>query len=325
MERSGTLLLTTLLLFSGCMSEYEIYHDERTWNEPPDTWDLPEEYHTDKFYKPKTNPVDILFVVDNSGSMVDNAADIQANIPRFFSILYNNHINYQVAVTSTEGVGGLYPSGVLSTWAGEQFVTPKTLDPIASFSGMMNNRSGYGEAGIDAVMESMTTQFSNNKEFFRQGVPLHIITVTDEKEQSSTYSPGQLIAFLNGIVVPYKGEVVYSAVVNVPGSCNQNEIGWKYISVSKVMGGLVADICSDDWSFILEDIARYKTEQIYEYMLSHKPVVDTIKVTIEHLDITYVFKPGSDWTYDESSNSIEFSWYEHEEGDVIIVDYQVMK
>lgn len=52
-----------------------------------------------------TTPVDILFVVDNSGSMADEQENLVRNFQSFISVIANSQQDYRIAVVSTD-VGG---------------------------------------------------------------------------------------------------------------------------------------------------------------------------------------------------------------------------
>ncbi|MBL8620942.1 MAG: VWA domain-containing protein [Myxococcales bacterium] len=56
--------------------------------------------------------IDILFVVDNSGSMAQEQANLATNFPQFISVIEQSGLDYRVAVTTT-GVDYTYSQGSL--------------------------------------------------------------------------------------------------------------------------------------------------------------------------------------------------------------------
>ena len=56
--------------------------------------------------------IDILFVVDDSGSMAQEQANLTTNFPQFISVIEQSGLDYRVAVTTT-GVDYTYSQGSL--------------------------------------------------------------------------------------------------------------------------------------------------------------------------------------------------------------------
>jgi hypothetical protein len=78
----------------------------------------------------KPTPVDILFVVDNSGSMADEQTKLARNFDRFLEVLSRAPDNdYQLGVVSTD-LSSLNERGEIGEWLGEVEAVPSSTPPF---------------------------------------------------------------------------------------------------------------------------------------------------------------------------------------------------
>ena len=168
------------------------------------------------------NDVDILFVVDNSGSMVQEQASLQANFPRFIDVLNtfptglpNVHIGV-VSTTVDIGVGGNFgpachpaagENGLLqnrafdgtcaaptdrflvdvATAGGGRQVNYPGGDLAASFSCIAQlGATGCGfESPLLAMQRALDGTHAENAGFLRTGAFLAVVILTDEDDCSA--------------------------------------------------------------------------------------------------------------------------------------------
>ena len=164
---------------------------------------------TDTF-NPYPRPVDILFVVDNSGSMTQEQEKLANSFDKFITELMQNQIHdYQIGVITTD-------MGNCTQGCGRLRGTPKILTNkmnaqqlISAFAKNVNvsSQSSRFERGLDAVRAALSRPLIDdpnaNKGFLRPGVPLVVIFVTDENDCSH-----------NGAI----DENLHSSVCNIPSS-----------------------------------------------------------------------------------------------------------
>lgn len=291
----------------------------------------------DSFYEPAPIPVDILFAIDQSCSMIDNQNNLNSNLPIFLGLLNNYNIDYRIGVTSTDNSGAVV--GKLGEFLGVKWITPYTPYQSEVFQALSQLAVGPGEAGIDAVHGALIYRWHENASFFRREAPLHIITISDEKDHSIYRTPRELVQLLQDLEVTKGVPVTYSAIVNVPqfwSLCEIydpiNQLGLAYTSVALQTRGVVLDICMDNWSNAMEVLAEHATpEPRFEYLLSRMPLLDTLSVEIVEGGNTVVI-PFYDennpveslvghWVYDPVRNSIELTEFEASENSTVIINY----
>ncbi|MEM6956643.1 MAG: hypothetical protein AAF645_13200 [Myxococcota bacterium] len=161
--------------------------------------------------------MDILFVVDDSGSMAEEQGNLATNFPRFVEVLNEfrtdagNPLDYRVAVTTTgkdlttEIVFGLPgqppqsmtimedgPSGRLLQPA-ECGMTQPWIDSVdPDVTGKFSCLANVGTSGSGTEMPLLMTQFAvadrvadnSNRAFFRNDALLAVIILTDEDDCS---------------------------------------------------------------------------------------------------------------------------------------------
>ena len=305
------LILAITLSFitgiSGCSSENYLVHERETTtivevysevpiyveNEvPTDEEDV--EIWVDSFTQPRSvDGVDILWVIDTSGSMNVYQDELLAGIDAMLSALPAS--GWRLAMISND------PSSA-STEAQFPLVPG---DDITNAEAMYNAMgSGAREEGFDAAYEYII----NNpyaSTWMRPDAALLIVFVSDEEDQSDDHFPA-----VNDFITWYGslrgGSVYLSSIVNVeaadsvclstPSAIN---IGMRYMEATNYFTGIIVDICSDDWSPGVTD-ASVQVDPFESWALTHIPVEATIRVFIDG-------QLNWDWSYDASTNSVIFT------------------
>lgn len=323
-------MLPILTFLMGCNIDYEISTNETiVWSEPSVIIEDEIIISTDEFRLPARQAIDILFMVDHSGSMDDNKAQINRNIKQFFSTLKAFNIDYHVGITSTSNQI-VDEAGIVYPYADIPYINDQVINPEIYFSMMMISSmlGGIAETAIDALYASLSINFDKNKEFYRNNTPLHVIVISDENDQSTYKTANQLISLLKTYERDNQTNVDVSSIITLASEVNCSDTygingtpGYRYMYLTKVMDGQIINICDENWSNILTDLALYSIDLKYEYVLNNKPIVDTIIVNVMQGNITFTFEEA-DWTYKENSNSIIFNTYKPIAGDIITVKYE---
>ena len=173
-------------------------------------------------------------------------------------------------------------------------------DTVADAQTMYNKMStGTYEMGFDALEEYL---FYNTyvSQWMRTDVPLLVVFVSDEEDQSNQ-TPAQFVQWYSN----YRKNVYLASIVHVDpyeSLCNVSfyDVGYNSIEATDLLGGVVVDICSDDWAPGVTD-ASVQITPYEQYELTHIPT-DKNEV--------YVFidgVPNYDWYYNRTDNTVYFT------------------
>jgi len=264
--------------------EVEVYIED-TGQDAADIW-------VDHFDQPMSvNGVDILWVIDPSGSMandrpqiIDGIADMMAVLPLTgwrLAILPSDY-RYSENIAEFPLIPG---------------------DTATDAENMLNQViNGAFEAGFDATYGYlMNNQYAQT--WLRPDAALLIVFVSDEDEQSQAYfnSTLQFIQWVSG----YRHSVFLASIINLDPSvsmCDHSSVinnGDEYVTATNYFGGQVIDICDEDWSAGVADASNQIAPHEY-WDLSIQPLYD---------DRIYVFVDGvpyHDWHYNPAENRVYF-------------------
>mgnify|MGYP003642296141 CR=1 FL=1 len=236
--------------------------------------------------------VDIIWVIDRSGSMNIHESNLMAGIEAMMHALPAG--GWRLVMISTDpdeaAVENQFP-----------LVTGDDILDAEDMFSLMG--TGTEESGFDALY----TYIEDNpysSTWMRHDAALLVVFVSDEDDQSTIMAtPNE---FLDWYVARRFGNVFLASIVNVDPAdtvCTStyppDYTGERYMEATSHIFGTVIDICSDDWSAGVND-ATVQIEPITTIELTHEPVPETIRV----------FVSGSlypDWTYDAARNSVDFS------------------
>ena len=240
---------------------------------------------------------DILFSVDLSSSMSDEAVTLGQQFNTFITTLSNYTSDWQVMVVNADH--GCNHSGIL---------TPSTPNYETIFADAVRT-GAYDISFTEALLTNVTRAVEKtnpgdcNEGFLRPNAQLHIIMLSDECEQSP--NPGicgtQWQSYIDRIYNA-KGDpnlVRLSAVAgDYPNGCGGTALfGSGYWESTQITGGVFLSICSDWTSPIsLQMLANSSIAQS-RFVLSHQPFEDSITVNVDGAE-------HSDWTYDNNSNEV---------------------
>ena len=275
----------------------------------------------DEFSQLGTPKVDILFVIDHSGSMGQEQAAISSNFQAFIQFAQAQAIDYQLGVTTTdlddEG-GRLCPENGPPQ---NRVVTPNTSpDPETVFADNVTCRSLSGggaqdESGFEAAFLALSPPvvFGHNAGFLRRDAVLSLIFVSDEPEQSTPTLDFYLNFFLS--IKGFRNTNLFSASA-ITGPENRSCSGPggsasaapRYVEMANRTGGVWQEICTSDWSRTLEELSTTAFGFKSRFFLTNQPVIPTIEIVVDGVSVPATGQGGTvNWTYDFATNSINFS------------------
>ena len=286
--------------------------------------------------------VDILWVIDDSGSMESSQDNLANNFQSFISKFQASEFDYQMAVTSTGAWRDIFdndPSisrfsnGTPGNYTGVHVVTPDTPNLEETF--IKNVRLGItgnaDERGLQSLIATLDNDLNKADGFPRADALLAIIVLTDEDDFSHDGTDN----LQNWQPDPYQNPVIHDTsvyydylmqytnsteekrnfIVNTIGildeDCRQQiEAGWggrkivrRYIEISDRTDGYKGSIC-DDFSDVMSGITDRILEFTTRFLLNRIPEISTIVVKIDGIEIPKDSTNG--WSYDADANAITF-------------------
>ena len=236
----------------------------------------------------ETSGVDILWVIDPSGSMIDDKPRVLAGIEAMMSALPS--VNWRLMIIPAD-------------WRFASNLNEFPLLPGDSYSDAltMYNSTVVGsyESGFDAVHEYVENN-PMSQNWMRDSAALLIVFVSDEEEQSTTFNAvPDFTNWLNGVSY----SPIVASIVNIPnGQCNISygpSLGQRYIDAANKYNGQVIDICSNDWSAGVADATAQVSP--YEYLELTEVPVDPTSIAVFVDGSIYNF-----WHYSPSNNRVYF-------------------
>ncbi len=291
--------LISLLLLAGCPRD----RIQRT---------LPPDVRVDRYDQQAASKVDVLWVVDNSGSMAVRQENLAKNFQSFIELFVKGSIDYRIAVTTTDI---FKDQGQLK--GNPKVISPSTPNVVTTFGN--NVRVGTSgspyEAGMQAAQMALERQAQANQpklqqieicrascasqpnptacadgcpskypiEFLRPDAYLYLVFVSDEEDRSSQDVRYYWRAFETAKGVGNDGTVTTAAIIgDVPTNGCGATPGVRYVNLSQLTGGEIGSICDTSFARTLEKLATNAVGLKRKFALSKKPNVSTIEVFIRY-------------------------------------------
>lgn len=299
--------------------------------------------------------LDVLFVVDNSGSMATSQSNLATNFPSFINYFKNKGYDYRIAVTTTDAYYGdqfvttscslcnvnqtQFRSGVNPAIRIIDNATPN-VDSVFS----ANVTVGTNGSGDERAFSSMKAALNSslNVGFHRADAFLAVIIVSDaddfshddinlnESYTQPTLHPvsnyvTMLNTFTNGSPV---NDYSVSTIGVLDAACKtqlsgggENKIGTRYMALSDLTGGTKNSLCNS-FATVLDNISTsIATQTSASFHLTRTPVVSSINVIIDGVTIPQSATNG--WSYDSASNTITINGgtYQPQAGSSVTINF----
>lgn len=217
--------------------------------------------------------VDFLFVIDNSGSMSSNQANLIANYQVFIDGIkgLTGSGNFHIGVITTDGyisngancgvMGGLVNQTFSETcgpWSEGNFMTLEEIDLENGFEcAALVGTSGSGsERQAEALLASMRPYLSSpgqcNEGFFREDAKLIVTFITDEEDKDS---PGSPYSWINEVEY-YRSldDIVVLGLIPMPESeCAYSSSTRLKDFILSFPDSFLGDVCAEDYSQFFSD------------------------------------------------------------------------
>jgi hypothetical protein len=256
------------------------------------TTPLPPGEVADDFSQVTVGVVDILWVIDDSGSMADKQQNVHDNLNSFFHYLQDAQVDYHVAVTTTDTTAG--NAGQLVPVGNPTIITSATPNALATFQNLVEVGT-MGNALDKELDAARLVLMVNPPGFLRPQAYLFIVWVSDQDDQSFPGDP----TFFYRTFKSFKGlgndGMVNAGAItgdlpdagNPMGGCftpgnGEAPAGLRVGSVVQMMSGTLGSICSASFADVLDALGVAAVGLQRRFKLSNTPDVSTIKVNLTY-------------------------------------------
>lgn len=300
---------------------------------------------TDVFEQSSGRTVDVLFVIDNSGSMSEEQENLQANFGNFISGAQQFQNDYQIGIVTTD-MDAERDRGRLRD--------PRIMNRAGNIEAIFSDAADVGtngsgeEHGLEAAQKALSDPLvfdtgvacnadadciapdtcvegfcgGRNRGFLREDAALEVVFVSDEDD----FSPATLDFYVDFFknIKGFRNEGLFHAHAIVgasngrAASCSSRDgdasPGRRYVDVATRTNGGVFSICDNTFGNTLRDIGNQAFGLPVQFFLTRPAVAASIEVTIDGRIV-------NNWNYDQNSNSVVFD-VAPQPGETISVDYQ---
>ncbi len=282
---------------------------------------------TDSFQQSPSDAADILFVVDNSGSMADEQTLLAQGFESFVSQLEATGTDFHLGVVTTD-------FDYADPKRGSLIGSPAVLTPDTDYVNLFQQRVHVGvggsgkEQGLQSATYALSTTMSTgpNQGFMRQDANLLVVIVSDEDDCSDDgrlgadvsgtqcYVHDELLTPVGNYVADLQnlkanvGQVKLAGIVGPrdadPDCDAQSVYGGRYQEVADLTAGMTSSICDGDWSGFMDTLGLTAAGIFTSFPLSHGAAPGTLVVTVDGNVV-----PESDvdgYTYDATAHTITF-------------------
>jgi hypothetical protein len=277
-------------------------------------------FQTDLFTQ-SNGVVDVLWIIDDSGSMADERLILGGDFQGFLDELVAIHSDYQIGVTSLNALdkGGLKASVTVAP--GLRIITNATSNAAAVFQELTTypaSRVRWDQGlrmGELALSPPNTAPGGTNDGFVRTNAALAVIVVTNG-EDASYGDPDYYTRFYQGVKGPGNQRLTTFSTLggDLPNGCtpavDMGKLGGmappatRYASVSFGTAGVVGSICDSDFAGTLLRIVQALNTLRKVFPLTLPPAIGTLTVTVNGAVIPQSVVNG--WQYQASTNSVVF-------------------
>jgi hypothetical protein len=263
--------------------------------------------------------VDILWVIDDSGSMTNERRTLVGNFTRFVQELLSLRVDFQMGVTSIVASDGGRLRGTT------KIITNQTPNPRQVFeqnTTFPDSRSRW-EQGLRMTQLALTSPNIDpgqpNAGFLRPEAALAIIVVTNEDDSSFGTTDHYARSFRSLKGKGNENLVSFSVIGGtLPNGCvppgetglygSTADPAFRYAEVAAKTGGIIGSICDASFEQTLLRIAQALNTLKRVFPLTLQPIIGSLRVTVvDGMTQTVVPNdPVNGWQYRADTNSVVF-------------------
>ncbi len=295
----------------------------------------------EEFLQQNASGVDVLWVLDNSGSMSDSINGLKNAMSTFVQSMVNLGLDYRLAITTTFEVDGsedatgapgadgefvdLWIDGATLSQADVVAEFTKQANIVANSVGDFSSVGADDEEGFDASHKALTAPRINqspNSGFLRPDATLAIAVLSDEDDASDDIGVNAYVSWLAGLKGGDMSKVSFSGMVPASGP--------DYKSAISQTGGIYSPIGQFDINPFLTFLSFVAAGLEIHFELDEEPLSYTAQaITVQVCDpsgqcqnVPYSAIDG--WTFNPTTNSVEMNGsYIPEPGESVVVLYPI--
>jgi hypothetical protein len=251
----------------------------------------------------ETKKLDIVWIIDNSGSMGDEQTSLGSNFSAFIDDFITKNVDFKMGITTTD-VSSADRKGRMVSGSDIKLTSAKAQQNEAQFKSdfrslvrVGTNGSG-NEKGLEAS-EGFMQKHANT--FLRQDAYLAVVIISDEED----LSPNSVASYTD-YLKQFKnndGLVKVYSIVDVNNiNCCQSGLttgSERYKAASNNTAGVIGDI-RDDFHSVLANMGESIINLLDSFALSNEPEEGSLKVYVNGAET-------QNYTYDAASRSIKFN------------------
>jgi hypothetical protein len=261
----------------------------------------------------ETRPVDFIMAVDNSGSMDDTVAQVEANLGNFAQRLVSSGIDYRFVLLAERGTNRSEP---------DICIPPPMAGPNCSDSNRFIHLNQFinSHDAYQRLLQCHNGCGNNNRysyrSFLRANALKQVVIVTDDE---SNIGWNQFRDQMRTNI----GDFTLSGVVGLRGGGCVANVGQQYVAGANETNGELLHICDNDWGVVIDVLFESTiTQLLTNFTLSQQPIPETIRVFIRSPGLPDI-ELSNGWTWDPASNKIVFEENSRpEEQQTLIVRYK---
>lgn len=258
--------------------------------------------------------IDILLVVDNSGSMSEEQSLLASSASSLLSGLNQDGWDFHIGVITTD-TDTASAAGVLLSTGGLSWVENTTPDLQDTYSEVILSAGTNGSAterGLRAIDRFLDKRDSQNAGFYREEAAFHVVVISDEDDYSvNDPTVPSMVSSLTSLKASTDRVVVTSIVGPNPLGCNGTngvaEPGARYLSVSNQLGGSSTSICTTDASDWVSAVEQDRDALPFVSGIVLPQAGSSAAPSIQVFDAfgnATSLTEGADYTYDASSSTV---------------------
>lgn len=276
----------------------------------------------DRYIQDESKIVDIVFVVDNSGSMNDQQQELAYQMNDFVSILQSMNVDYHLGFITTD-------SAMFQQYDGYDWIDNRHPDPVIWAANVINSIGTGGspfEQGI-YYAQAFSSFAASSSSYWRPNSNFVIVYISDEPD----YSPNSYTSyfpFFDNIKSSPSLVRQFAVIGDYPSGCllinSANGMSYNvpfgggYYEMTQRYNGQAYSICAPDWGMQMQNLATEVSVKASFEMSERNVMEDTIEVRVNG-QLSY------EWIYDESTNAIIFnSDAIPDGGNTIEIDYAIL-
>jgi len=262
--------------------------------------------YSDAFQQHVAPVIDVLLVIDDSGSMADERAALAQQAGDVVRTLQTLGADFRLGSTTTD------PSFGGALVGATRIITSTTPVPVQALAG---NIASIGISGAPQEQGLRTSRLATSGAFSRTDASLTVVYISDEDDADTAPVQATVDALraLKGVHGDHR--VQLNAIVGQVNGCASSQPAPRYADAVALTSGASDDICAAPWANALTNLGGPGFGLLNAFELSQPADASTIVVSSAGSIVT-------GWTYDAATNSVVFApGAVPVAGATVIVDY----